>query len=396
MTLELRESSDGQSWTLTGPATTWTPPSPRYRVSDSRGRYAEGITRGAFRGAVNGTDVVALRIEHNPNAAPLASTSGGSLRFTDEPSGLILRATLPKGETDVRDAVAKVQRGVLKGLSVGMMVDDDDWSADGSSRTIRSARLGEVSLVHQAANPSASVTSVRAADGVYEVRHAGPLYVARAAVPSADVDVDDVAPCVPCGGTGWVAGGRICASCGGVGTVPVDDGDETDESDGRAARAKYTPQQLDAMLISGAAMPNATGKPSYPIKDSDDLRRAIKAVGRGGRDSASIRRHVIRRATALGLTSMLPKNWLADGSVKAGRSGIRPTELRYRAASMRGEYLDAEIRQLSGAGSRWDSEDRLRSTSRAATTARLRGDLWLARRLDMAYESEVLAQSLGL
>src|SRR5262249_43449602 len=63
---------------------------------------------------------------------------------------------------------------------------------------------------------------------------------------------------------------------------------------------------------SGAAMPDG----SYPIKTKADLRRAIKAVGRGGADHDAIRKHVLKRAQALGLEAMVPDNWNADGSMK--------------------------------------------------------------------------------
>lgn len=63
---------------------------------------------------------------------------------------------------------------------------------------------------------------------------------------------------------------------------------------------------------SGAAMPDG----SYPIKTKSDLRKAIKAVGRGNADHSAIRKHIMRRAKALGLEAMVPENWNADGSLK--------------------------------------------------------------------------------
>lgn len=70
------------------------------------------------------------------------------------------------------------------------------------------------------------------------------------------------------------------------------------------------------MLRKGHALANAKGQPSFPIEDGDDLRRAIKAVGRSSRDPNRVRRHVIKRAKALGLTSIIPSTWNPDGSVK--------------------------------------------------------------------------------
>lgn len=63
---------------------------------------------------------------------------------------------------------------------------------------------------------------------------------------------------------------------------------------------------------SGAAMPDG----SYPIKTKADLRKAVKAVGRGGADHDKIRKHVMTRAKALGLEALVPKNWNPNGSLK--------------------------------------------------------------------------------
>jgi len=90
---------------------------------------------------------------------------------------------------------------------------------------------------------------------------------------------------------------------------------------------EYTGTQKDAMVGSGAAMKNPSGDGSYPIKTKADLRKAIRAVGRGGADHDKIRRHIIARAKALGLSAMIPDNWGSDGSISK-ESTIRLGELR--------------------------------------------------------------------
>lgn len=57
----------------------------------------------------------------------------------------------------------------------------------------------------------------------------------------------------------------------------------------------------------------------FPINNKNDLRRAIQAVGRakGGESGRqAVRRFIIKRAKALGLTNMIPGNWGPDGSLK--------------------------------------------------------------------------------
>lgn len=61
---------------------------------------------------------------------------------------------------------------------------------------------------------------------------------------------------------------------------------------------------------------------SYPIRDQahhgvDDLKRAIRAVGRGKGSHDAIRMHIINRAKALGQSSLIPKNWNSDGTKRS-------------------------------------------------------------------------------
>jgi len=89
----------------------------------------------------------------------------------------------------------------------------------------------------------------------------------------------------------------------------------------------YTAAQKRDALDKGQAMKNVDGEPSYPIKSKADLRRAIRAVGRGGADHDKIRAHIVDRAAALGLSKMIPDNWNKDGSLKES-AGTRFGEIR--------------------------------------------------------------------
>lgn len=80
----------------------------------------------------------------------------------------------------------------------------------------------------------------------------------------------------------------------------------------RPAGEAYSAKQRRAMAGRGQAMGNG----SYPVRTRADLRRAIRAVGRGGADHDAIRRHIVQRAEALGLTTMIPDTWNKDGSMK--------------------------------------------------------------------------------
>lgn len=51
----------------------------------------------------------------------------------------------------------------------------------------------------------------------------------------------------------------------------------------------------------------------FPIRNKDDLAKAIKAVGRAKGDKAAVRRFIMRRAKELGLSNMIPANWTSGG-----------------------------------------------------------------------------------
>jgi ATP-dependent protease ClpP protease subunit len=94
-------------------------------------------------------------------------------------------------------------------------------------------------------------------------------------------------------------------------------GPKANRSDGLWLNAdKYKQADRDRMAANGHAMPDG----SYPIEDAEDLDNAIKAVGRGGADHDAIRRHVIKRAAALGESAQIPDDWNSDGSMKSSGS----------------------------------------------------------------------------
>lgn len=63
---------------------------------------------------------------------------------------------------------------------------------------------------------------------------------------------------------------------------------------------------------SGQALPGGR----FPIRNRGDLENAIRAVGRAKGDHNLVRRFIIRRARALGLSNLIPATWAPDGSMK--------------------------------------------------------------------------------
>ena len=75
----------------------------------------------------------------------------------------------------------------------------------------------------------------------------------------------------------------------------------------------YSAATRERMARQGTAMRDG----SFPIADEADLRNAIQSVGRAG-DYDAAKRHIIRRARALGLTQLLPEDWNVDKTLWRG------------------------------------------------------------------------------
>ncbi len=101
-------------------------------------------------------------------------------------------------------------------------------------------------------------------------------------------------------------------------------------------KMKYSAADLDRLRSKGHTLPGTT---SYPIGDDDDLRRAVRAVGRGKKKSHNeIRVYVMRRAREMGHTDWVPTDWASDGSLKKGnqmkKAQIIPMDLSGSASTV--------------------------------------------------------------
>jgi HK97 family phage prohead protease len=167
---ELRETPEGM--TFTGYAAVFN--------SDSEPLpFIERIAPGAFRGSLRNRNDIKMLWNHD-SGQPLASTRAGNLRLTEDDRGLFVEATLPRTTlgNDVRELVST---GIVDSMSFGFTVarGGDEWSADGSVRTLTKVVLREVSIVSFPAYPAtAGSTAVRGLDKVAK---------------RAEVDADDLA-----------------------------------------------------------------------------------------------------------------------------------------------------------------------------------------------------------
>lgn len=79
--------------------------------------------------------------------------------------------------------------------------------------------------------------------------------------------------------------------------------------------AEFTNPQRKALAAKGEAMPDG----GFPIRNRADLLNAIQSVGRAGgpEEQKKVRKFIIKRANALGLSGLLPATWASDGTTKA-------------------------------------------------------------------------------
>lgn len=81
---------------------------------------------------------------------------------------------------------------------------------------------------------------------------------------------------------------------------------------------EFSSEDRRRLAKSGAAMSDG----SFPIRNRSDLQNAIRAVGRTRPNTSAqrkkVRRHILRRARAIGASDLIPSTWKSDGSLTDG------------------------------------------------------------------------------
>ena len=90
----------------------------------------------------------------------------------------------------------------------------------------------------------------------------------------------------------------------------------------RARKREFSGKERSNLADKGATMPDG----SYPIKNTVDIKNAVKAIG-CAKNPGAVKRHISRRARALGCTDLLPEDW--SGSTKRAEEDApaKPTKL---------------------------------------------------------------------
>lgn len=155
--LEVRESGDGM--TFSGYAAVFN------SESEDLGGFREFIAPGAFKRSLQSRNEVKLLWNHDAGE-PLASMRGGTLKLTEDATGLKVEARLANTSRG-RDVAELIRSKTVDSMSFGFSVIKDTWNADGNVRTLNAVRLFEISLVSfPAYQATAGTVSVRSSQTI--------------------------------------------------------------------------------------------------------------------------------------------------------------------------------------------------------------------------------------
>ena len=108
--------------------------------------FKEKVRKGAFAESIGRDDIRAL-FNHDPNYV-LGRNRAGTLELVEDDVGLRVRIT-PPDTSWASDITTSIRRGDISQMSIGFVVEDDEWSSqDGiDTRELKKVRLFDVSPV---------------------------------------------------------------------------------------------------------------------------------------------------------------------------------------------------------------------------------------------------------
>ena len=251
----------------------------------------------------------------------------------------------------------KVEKGVLKGYSIGIKNAKVIKDASAPGGRIVSGTVVEVSLVDRPANPTATVQIAKMVGEQMELTKSDiNQEAAFVELPVTDdlATYEGVKVCSACEGTGRAHADlpdddTKCRNCDGTGKDPVGEAQDIQQYspskpnggtpsndmiddkavEGEVEKKDYSDTERASMAESGQAMENG----GFPIKTVKDLKNAIQSIGRAKDRQAAID-HIIARAKALGKEDLIPDSFkevthdeATLDSVRAGLIALIKAEL---------------------------------------------------------------------
>lgn len=182
-------------------------------------------------------------------------------------------------------AITKVEKKVLRGFSFGARNARVEVDKAASGGRIVDGDIFEVSLVDRPANPNCMFTVAKADGGgdLQVVEEPELVEVEKKYSPTEFAE--------------------LLKGLGKNGTLDKADTDHPMFGDELTKAVKQA--ERDEMAKTGVAMPNG----DFPIPDKGHLRSAIGRLVKYTGDKAAAKKHIIKRARALGQVAMLPDDW---------------------------------------------------------------------------------------
>ncbi|KAA0686016.1 hypothetical protein DTW90_34585 [Neorhizobium sp. P12A] len=241
----------------------------------------------------------------------------GAMREMHQPmaAGTVDKAEVVEGKTLISGtvvdpvAITKVKTGVYKGFSIGGKVTNRD---DLNKKHVTGVRLVEISLVDRPANPDA-VISMWKAETIDEVdetveKTEGEIETPVAAPNKGDDFVQvwrsERDQSIHLKKADLVAHHKALDDAAALAAITGDAMGKLGEIEAITKRDVSTAERKEDAK-TGHALPDG----SFPIDTVADLENAVKAYGRA-KNKVQAKRHIIKRARALGATEKLPDGWL--------------------------------------------------------------------------------------
>lgn len=257
----------------------------------------------------------------------------GAMREMHQPlaAGTVDKAEVIEGVTYITGtvvdpvAIKKVRSRVYKGFSIGGKATARD---ELNKKHVTGVKLVEISLVDRPANPDAVLSmwkaeTVEEDDGETEIVETEEIDTVEATVTEA---AETVAPTnkgedfeqvwrsgrdqsIHLKKADLVAHHKALDDAAALNEISGAAMGRIDEIETAIGKRDVSTSEREKDAKDGHALPDG----SFPIDSVSDLENAVQAYGRA-KNKAAAKRHIIRRAKALGATDKLPDNW--TGSTK--------------------------------------------------------------------------------
>jgi len=155
---EIKFTGDGKQGIFEGYASV-------FNNTDSDGDI---ILPGAFKSALTSQSrKVAMFFNHKTWELPVGKWDS----LAEDDKGLYVRGQLTPGHSGATDLKAAMQHGTVEGMSVGFLVNKDDYSIGTSGRIFKNIQvLREISVCTFPANELAGVAAMKSVDGIETIR----------------------------------------------------------------------------------------------------------------------------------------------------------------------------------------------------------------------------------